>query len=223
MSRKALATPEAVTETVNALRQEGLDPTVERIRTRLGGGSFTTISRALSVLRKQQGLDQPPVGDMPADLAQIGQQAVQSIYAAIQRTARTQIEAIESDARLQVQATQKARSEAELEIERLEQQAETAEEALSSLRVTTDDLRARAERSDGQLIELTRDVERSRTERETLRAELKGARDEHAEQRGRLSADLERAKAEIAKLREQQRPPQAKRPAAPDKSHEGHS
>lgn len=223
MSRKALATPETVTQAVESLRQEGLEPTVDRIRTRLGGGSFTTISRALSVIRRQQGLEQPPVGDMPPDLAQIGQQALQGIYAAIQRTARNQIEAIEREARLQVQAAQKARSEAELEIERLEQQADAAEECLGTLRTTCEDLRAKAERIEGQLAGVTRESERSRTELEALRTELKAARESAAEQRGMLTADLERAKTEITRLREQLKLQQVKRSAGSEKSHEAAS
>jgi Plasmid replication region DNA-binding N-term len=220
MSRKAVATPETVTQAVESLRQEGLEPTVDRIRTRLGGGSFTTISRALSAIRRQQGLDQVPVGDMPPDLAQIGQQALQGIYAAIQRTARTQIEAIEREARLQVQAAEKARSEAELEIERLERQADATDELIGVLRTTSEDLRAKTERIEGQLAEVDREAEKSRTELATLGTELKAAREDAAEQRGRLSADLERAKTEITRLREQLKLQQVKRSAGSEKSHE---
>lgn len=218
MSRKAVATPEAVTQAVESLRQEGLDPTVDRIRTRLGGGSFTTISRALSALKRDRGLDQPPVGDMPPDLLQVGQKCIQSIYEAIQRTARAQIESIEREARLQVQAAQKARSEAELEIERLERETDAADEAISALRTMGSDTSAKAERTEGQLAALTLEAERSRAQVDTLRAELKGVRDEAAEQRGRLSADLERAKTEIARLREQLKLPQNKRPDGSEKT-----
>jgi len=43
--RNAVATAEKVAAAVETLMAEGLDPTVERVRAKLGGGSYTTINR----------------------------------------------------------------------------------------------------------------------------------------------------------------------------------
>ncbi len=55
MPRKTTVSDETVGQAVDALVQEGFDPTLERVRSKLGGGSYTTINRVLTaVLEKRQ-------------------------------------------------------------------------------------------------------------------------------------------------------------------------
>ena len=131
MARKAVATSETVTAAVEALVAEGLDPTVERVRAKLGGGSYTTINRLLADVLAQRQSQAADVSEVPADLIEIGQHAVASIYAAVQRQANAKIEAIEVDARKQIDATKHALAEAALEIERLEREGKQSAEALT--------------------------------------------------------------------------------------------
>src|ERR1700722_17080465 len=130
MARKAMATAEAVAQAVEALIGEKLEPTVERVRSKLGGGSFTTINRVLAEVLSQRQTQATQISEVPADLVDIGQRAVASIYAAVQRQAASKIELIETDSRKQIDAANHAKAEAALEIERLEREAEQAAEAL---------------------------------------------------------------------------------------------
>src|ERR1700759_5118722 len=132
MARKAVATAEGVSQAVDELLTEGLDPTVERVRTKLGGGSFTTISRLLSnVLVHRKGFGTQK-SDAPADLVEVGQRTVSTIYAAVNRHANTRIEIVEADASKQVDAANHSLAEAALEIERLECESEKAAEILAA-------------------------------------------------------------------------------------------
>ena len=130
MARRAMVTQEAVTEAVEALFAEKLDPTVERVRAKLGGGSYTTISRVLGAVLQNRQSQATQISDVPPDLIEIGQRAVGAIYAAVQRQAASKIELIETDSRKQIDAANHARAEAALEIERLEREAEQAAESL---------------------------------------------------------------------------------------------
>ncbi len=57
MPRKTTVNDETVGQAVDSLVQEGLDPTLERVRSKLGGGSYTTINRVLTaVLEGVRGL-----------------------------------------------------------------------------------------------------------------------------------------------------------------------
>jgi len=104
MARKAVATAETVAQAVEALINEKLDPTVERVRAKLGGGSFTTINRVLTTVLAHRETQATQISEVPADLVEIGQRAVAAIYAAVQRQASSKIELIEADSRKQIDA-----------------------------------------------------------------------------------------------------------------------
>ena len=86
VARKAMVTDEAVTAAVEALAAEKLEPTVERVRSKLGGGSFTTINRVLGEVLKRRQSQVAQISDVPPDLLDIGQRAVGAIYAAMVQT-----------------------------------------------------------------------------------------------------------------------------------------
>src|SRR5271156_983471 len=111
MPRKAVATAETVAQVVESLLAEGLDPTVERVRSKLGGGSFTTINKALAAVQLQRRTEATQISEVPADLVDIGQRAVAAIYAAVQRQAAAKIELIEADARHRIDTANRARAE----------------------------------------------------------------------------------------------------------------
>src|ERR1035438_4181006 len=160
MARKAMATAEAVTQAVEALVGEGLDPTVERVRSKLGGGSFTTISKVLGDVLSQRKTQATQISEVPGDLVEIGQRAVAAIYAAVQRQATTKIELIEADARKQVDTANHARAEAALEIERLESEGEQAADVLTAAQKATQEGLARAERAEATAQAARSEIER---------------------------------------------------------------
>ena len=198
MARQAVATAEGVRQAINSLSQEGLPITIEKIRAKLGGGSFSTISKILNEARPVSGVGPASMADMPADLADIGQRAVLSIYKSIQDAATKQIDAINQSSRRQIAAADEFRREAEFEISQLERQIEVSSETIDSLNISAQQARERAERAEGQLAVISPEVERLRTEIQNMLRE----REELAGMRGKLTADYERAKAEIERLRE---------------------
>ena len=96
MARKAMATRETVEAAVEGLAAEGLDPTVERVRSKLGGGSYTTINKILGEVLSQRQTVAAQVSEVPSDLVEVGQRAVAAIYAAVQRQAAAKVELIET-------------------------------------------------------------------------------------------------------------------------------
>jgi len=69
MARKAVATAETVAQAVEALINEKLDPTVERVRAKLGGGSFTTINRVLTTVLAHRETQATQISDVPPTLS----------------------------------------------------------------------------------------------------------------------------------------------------------
>jgi len=203
MARKAVATGEAVSQAVEDLLREGLDPTVERVRAKLGGGSFTTISKLLSEVLAQRQTQATQISDVPADLVEIGQRAVSAIYAAVQRQATTKIELIEADARKHVDAANHARAEAALEIERLEREGEQAAETLAAAQKTIQEALARAERAEATTQASKAEIERLTRAFAAAQADVHSAResDQESQKRARLSEDARRA-AEIESRKE---------------------
>ncbi len=207
MARKAVATAETVTQAVEALVGEGLDPTVERVRAKLGGGSFTTISKVLSEVLAQRQTQATQVSEVPADLVEIGQRSVAAIYAAVQRQATAKIELIEADARKQIDAANHARAEAALEIERLEREGEQAAETLAATQKALQDALSRAERAEATAAAERAEIERVESEVKRLRQEQEQLQRQFATADASLKAtqtDLQRMRQESTLAREQE-------------------
>lgn len=176
MPKKLIATQEAVAAAVEALIAEGLEPTLERVRAKLGGGSYTTINRALAEIMqaRQGGGTKPP--DIPADLMEIGQKAVAAVYSAVQKQTMATIEALEVDARRQVEAAHAAKAEAALEVERLERELESSVEELEQVRSQLGDVSTRSERAEARSEAQQADIARLSRELTSARAETDAAR-----------------------------------------------
>ncbi len=195
MARKAVATSEAVSTAVEALVAEGLDPTVERVRAKLGGGSYTTINRLLADVLAQRQSQAAEASEVPADLIDIGQRAVASIYSAVQRQANAKIEALEADARKQIDAANHARAEAALEIERLEREGEQTAEALAAEQTATQVAVARAERAEATAQASKAEIDRLTRALAAAQGDIQSMRESEreAQQRAARSEDARRA------------------------------
>jgi chromosome segregation ATPase len=137
---------------------------------------------------------------MPADLAEIGRRAVLAIYVVIQSAANARVEIIEREAGQRINHAERARTEAELEIEKLEQEATTLSEERDAAAASAQQAAMRTERAEGQREAITGDADRLRAELDEQRREAQRVRDDGAEERGQLSAKLERAREESARL-----------------------
>jgi DNA repair exonuclease SbcCD ATPase subunit len=189
-----------VAQAVDALLKAGFHPTVAQVKDRLGGGSYTTISRYLRPLMADRGGSGQNAADIPADLAEIGRRAVLSIYVAIQSAANSRVEIIEREAGQRINHAERARTEAELEIEKLEREATTLLEERDTAAASAQQAAMRAERAEAQREAITADVDRLRAEFEQQRREAERVRNDGAEERGQLSAELERPREESARL-----------------------
>lgn len=199
MPKKQIATQEAVAAAVEKLAAEGLEPTLERVRAKLGGGSYTTINRALAEIMQARQTGPSKITEIPADLIEIGQKAVAAVYTAVQRQAMATIESIEADTRRQIEAAQAARAEASLEIERLERELESAAEDLEQARQSAQEATSRAERAEArseaqqsEVARLSRDLASARVDVETARASAR-----ETEQHARKAEQDARREAEI--------------------------
>jgi chromosome segregation ATPase len=208
MARKAMATRETVEAAVEGLAAEGLDPTVERVRSKLGGGSYTTINKILGEVLSQRQTVAAQVSEVPTDLVEIGQKAVAAIYAAVQRQAAAKIDLIEADARKQIEAANRARAEAALEIERLELEAEQLGEGLAMAQRTTQEALARAERAEARADTERAEIERLARELATARAEAQSFQKTQAKLEAgneSLAASLGQVRQELMMAREAER------------------
>lgn len=171
MPKKIIATPEAVATAVEQLVAESLEPTLERVRAKLGGGSYTTINRVLTEVIQGRGGGDAKAADIPPDLIEIGHKAVSAVYRAVQQQTKTTVEAIEAEARRQIEAAQATKASAALEIERLERELDANFEELEQARRDRQEAQSRAERAEAR-------GEQQHIEIQRLAEELRGARSE---------------------------------------------
>lgn len=176
MPKKLIATQEAVTAAVEALIAEGFEPTLERVRAKLGGGSYTTINRALAEAMQSRQGGGTKLPDVPADLIEIGQKAVAAVYSAVQKQTMATIEALEVDARRQVEAALAAKSEAVLEVERLERELESSAEELEQIRSQLREVGGRSERAEARNDAQQADIARLSRELTAARSETDATR-----------------------------------------------
>jgi chromosome segregation ATPase len=195
MPRKTTINSETVGEAVDSLVQEGLDPTLERVRSKLGGGSFTTINRVLATVLAQRQTHAAQISDVPPDLVALGQQSIATIYAAVQRQAASKIELIETNSRKLIDAANLARAEAALEIERLEREAEHAAETLAVSQRATQDALTRAERAEATALAAREEIQRLERAIAGAQADAQAAResDQEAQRRAARSEEARRA------------------------------
>ena len=206
MVRRATATPESIIAAVEALVTEGLEPTTERVRAKLGGGSFTTINKILSGVLEQRQTEAAQANQLPAELVEIGQRAVVAIYAAVNRASATKIDLIEADARKQIDAAKHARAEAALEIERLERLAEQAAENLATAERSITEADTRAQRAEATVAAQAAELSRLPTALAAARDSERATQLELSNLKSRLTkieANAEHAQSELKKLREE--------------------
>ena len=195
MPRKTSVSDETVGQAVNSLVTDGLDPTLERVRAKIGGGSYTTINRVLSAVLEQRQTHAIQISEIPPDLVEIGQRAVAQIYAAVQRQAASKIELIEANSRKQIDAATHARAQAALEIEGLEREAEQAADALVISHQATHDALTRAERAEATALAGQAEIQRLERAIVGAQADAQAAResDREAQKRAARSEDARRS------------------------------
>jgi Plasmid replication region DNA-binding N-term len=118
---RALVTQAMINEAAEALLAEGAEVTVINLRSRVGGGSFTTISNYLQVWRGQRVSAMAAVPATPVDIEAEGRDFIQKIWALASRQAQSAAQSVKDGADADVAALRAELAAATAEIARLEQ------------------------------------------------------------------------------------------------------
>lgn len=116
---RSMATEEAVTRVADALVAEGAKPSVIAIRSRLGGGSYTTIQRCLEQWQAAR-TDAPTVPEVPLEIATKAEESVRALWATASALAQRETQVVRDQALAETTAANRSLVEAQAEVERLE-------------------------------------------------------------------------------------------------------
>lgn len=123
MAREAVATAAEVWRVAEEIAQAGGVPTVQAVRDRLGGGSFSTLSPLLKQWKEErEAAKAPPAVEIPAEVAEVMREATARIWASAEAVARQRIQAAEMSASERVAAAEAEREEIAEEVRRLERE-----------------------------------------------------------------------------------------------------
>lgn len=210
--RIAIATPKAVSKAVDDLSGMDLDPTVERVRQRIGGGSYSTINKLLSEELTRRRKDALKAAELPPEMARFGAELGTKIAAEIHQyvhaAADARIVQAETEARVSIAAAEAARSEAGLEIERLEALLEDAAEDLTKAEEGKLQAQTRTAVAEGRVTELTREMDRQAQALVAAEDMRRRSIEEAAQLRGQV-ATLERVLQHREKMPRATEPPDA--------------
>ena len=196
---RQIVTQQAVTEVADALVNEGLDPSIMAVQSRIGGGSYSTVKRYLDVWKQEKAAMDAGATDTPPAIQAKGQEFAQTVWALASREAQREAQAIKDEAKAQVVAVRADLVGATAEIARLEAvestRAATIEAQQAKLReveLALADAQAQARRVPG--------LEQGLAQ---LRLELEAARKEatdKAVEAGRLAGEADALRAQVREL-----------------------
>ena len=189
MARQGI-TRDQVYETAATLRDEGVQPTVQAVRERLGSGSFSTISAHLAEWKTEHGAQ--AVADIPAMPDKV-QAAFQQIWATTARSAQEGLETQRQALEAMRREMDKERSEMAGEIKRLEKALEETATRANALETALSAEREAGQEKDQQLTSL-------RIENARLDERAKAAEERAAEHKNQLEG-LQEKFTELAKTR----------------------
>lgn len=139
---RAFITQALIDEAAEALLTEGAEVTVINLRSRVGGGSFTTISACLQVWRDRRASVMAAVPATPVEIEAEGRDFIQKMWALASRQAQSDAQSVKDGADAEVAALRAELVVATAEIARLEQEEaqqsitiEQLEEALQESRI----------------------------------------------------------------------------------------
>jgi hypothetical protein len=200
--RTAIATREAVFGAADAIAAAGGTPTVERVREKLGGGSYSTINGLLQEWTSLRRSETARARELPADIEALAHdlaiKAASEIYARVVESSAAQIAAVREDAVAKVAEAQDQVADAVEEVARLETMLETADRERASTRADAADALIRATSAEGQVIAQGNEIARLAESLTAVQMEQRQAESAAAELRGQLTAST----AQIVAIRE---------------------
>lgn len=183
---KALVSAELVFETASQLVQEGIDPSIVNVQTRIGGGSYTTVKKYLDEWKKMR--VEKPIVEVPPEIAFRGNLLVTEIWSIAYQLADRSVQTIKEQTQAEVDRTQQELAEAINELHRLERTEEQLRKKLASKDSQVHNL---------ELKVTALEVEAKKAQQ--LQSELETSRTELARQQQQL-ADLQQQTQQTASL-----------------------
>ncbi|MGI5310321.1 DNA-binding protein [Rheinheimera sp. WS51] len=190
---------EQIIDAAEQLAGEGINPSMQAVRERLGGGSFATISPVLREWKEKREATTVAVLEMPSDIKGALERFGADLWKAASALATAQFEKLKEESRFSIEAANKERDEALAEIERLEVDLLAKDELVSSAKGELTQLQGVAD-------EERRKVAALQQRNDDLQETIAGLRDDlkesKAEARGTLDKldQLRQAQAELSRV-----------------------
>ena len=158
------------------MAEQGVKPTLERVRDELGSGSFSTINPILKQWKENQSTNDVATSiDLPIEIAAIGEKATAMIWKAANDQCNNTIKTLKQETNQITEQANAERDEALHEIKRLESENEKLNAKNSQQETLIDELKIKsafAEKADATIRELRAELEKSQTEKATLEGML---------------------------------------------------
>ncbi|RRR75219.1 MAG: hypothetical protein EI684_05285 [Candidatus Viridilinea halotolerans] len=138
---RAIVTAEAVVAAAQQMLDAGEEPTILNVRSRIGGGSFTTIKRFLDDWKAQREAV-VPLSPVPRDVQQRADEFAQMVWQAAVAQASQDAAQARADAEKLVAQARAAAAEAEHAVALLEAQVDAQDATLANLEQERDEARA---------------------------------------------------------------------------------
>ena len=117
---KPIVTQSLVSDAANALKKEGIEPSIIAIQKHIGAGSFTTIKKFLDVWKEECDATLQNAPDTPAELEQKGRELTRAVWVLATQIAQQAVTQIKEETAQQLSVAEKEAIEAHEEISRLE-------------------------------------------------------------------------------------------------------
>lgn len=212
-------TKQDIIDTAEQLTAEGINPSMQAVRQRLGGGSFATISPALREWKEKREATTVAVLEMPSDVKGALERFGADLWKAVSVLATAQFEKVKEESRINIEAANLERDEVLAEIEVLEskilvrdEQLTLAGDEVERIKSQVDDERnknAALQQRNNDLLEtiagLKADLKDSREDGRKALEKLDALRQDQAElsrTNGQLTAKVDALDKELAAMAE---------------------
>ena len=117
---KPIVTQSLVSDAANAMKKEGVEPSIIAIQKHIGAGSFTTIKRFLDVWKEECDAALQNAPDTPSEVEQKGRELTRAVWVLATQLAQQAVIQIKEETAQQLSVAEKEAIEAHEEISRLE-------------------------------------------------------------------------------------------------------
>lgn len=170
-----------IIEICDKLAEQGIKPTLERVRNELGSGSFSTINPILKAWKEsRENADTLPMSELPNEITAIGLKAAGMIWKAANEQCNETVKAIRHEAEQLTEQATIERDEALNEVKRLEAENERVTTKATEQANELNELRIKIRLAEAA-------TEKAEEATKALRTELENAQKDRAKIEGMLT------------------------------------